>query len=132
MARTEITALCAELAIGFKLVSLGLQGPTENWDQAHNAYKVTISRGRKRATIDFRTGTGWKVDPDLADVLSCMVSDASAGEASFDDFCSDFGYDSDSRKAHATWKACRKMSERLSRLLDSAEIERLREACQDF
>jgi hypothetical protein len=49
------------------------------------------------------------VTPSPADVLSCVCSDARAGEMSFEDFASEFGYDSDSRKAYAVWESCRDM-----------------------
>lgn len=45
--------------------------------------------------------------PAVADVVYCLCSDARAGELDFDDFCSEFGYDSDSRKAERIWQACK-------------------------
>jgi hypothetical protein len=47
------------------------------------------------------------ISPNAADVLSCMVSDTNAGQQSFEEFCSDYGYDIDSRKAFKTWEACK-------------------------
>jgi hypothetical protein len=45
--------------------------------------------------------------PDLSDVVECLLSDAQAGAQSFEDFCSDFGYDVNSREAERTHNACR-------------------------
>lgn len=45
--------------------------------------------------------------PKISDVLDCLLSDCSAGSESFEDFCSNFGYDTDSRKAHETWQICK-------------------------
>lgn len=45
--------------------------------------------------------------PEVRDVLNSLSLDCSIGDQSFDDFCADLGYDTDSRKAYASWEACR-------------------------
>lgn len=50
--------------------------------------------------------------PHAVDVVQSMLSDAT-GE-SFESWCGDLGYDTDSRKALATWEACRE-SDRVMR-----------------
>lgn len=45
--------------------------------------------------------------PTLPGVLYSLQSDVRAGDDSFENFCGDFGYDTDSRKAYATWETCR-------------------------
>lgn len=59
---------------------------------------------------------------DLLSALSCIVRDADAGAFPFRDFCADFGYDEDSRKALKTWKTCKSMEKRLQRVLDGSII----------
>ena len=59
---------------------------------------------------------------DLLSALSCIVRDADAGAFPFRDFCADFGYDEDSRKALKTWKTCKSMEKRLQRVLDGSMI----------
>ena len=44
--------------------------------------------------------------PSLLEVCYSLAMDAQAGRESFEDFCSSFGYDEDSRKAEMTWRAC--------------------------
>lgn len=44
--------------------------------------------------------------PKHGDVLSSLLMDAQAGSETFEEFCSSFGYDSNSRKAEATWREC--------------------------
>jgi len=53
---------------------------------------------------------GWLkvVYPNIADVLSCLLSDASSGEETFYDWASNLGYDTDSRNALDTYLACQK------------------------
>lgn len=43
--------------------------------------------------------------PTVADVLDSLASDASSAGQSFTDWCGDYGYDEDSRKAYRTWQA---------------------------
>jgi hypothetical protein len=58
--------------------------------------------------------------PSVAGMLDCLRSDAHAGESNvFEDFASEFGYDSDSRKAEAIWHACQKIRGELQRLYGS-------------
>ena len=45
-------------------------------------------------------------DDDLKNALECVISDALSGIYSFDEFCSEFGYDEDSRSAERMHKAC--------------------------
>jgi hypothetical protein len=46
--------------------------------------------------------------PKVGDVLSCLLHDGQAGSDTFADFCADFGYDEDSRKAFEIYLACQK------------------------
>jgi hypothetical protein len=57
-------------------------------------------------------------EPTLATVLDCLRSDAQAGEyLIFEDFCSEFGYDADSRKAEKIWRTCQTQRGMLQKLL---------------
>jgi len=47
-----------------------------------------------------------KFRPDIADVLSSLVSDASGTDQPFTDWCADYGYSDDSRKAEAMYREC--------------------------
>lgn len=55
-------------------------------------------------------------DPERGEVLSCLALDARAGEMSFTEFCDEFGYDDDSRRAWEMWQACRRTADRLRRV----------------
>ena len=69
------------------------------------------------------------VKPKTADLLYCLLTDVNAGEESFPDFCSDFGYDEDSRKALGIWEACRKTKSEFP--YSAEEIGELWEYLQD-
>ena len=78
----------------------------DEWQKTATPYTVTLRFRGKRLTTPYFTGSALTEEPTAADVLSSLVVDASCGELSFDEFCRDYGYDTDSRKAERTWKAC--------------------------
>lgn len=89
-----------------------MPGTVRNWHTDPSLYAETIRQAwytDKRAPLV----------PVAADVLSCVVSDAHAGGQSFTEFCSDFGYDEDSRKAHKVWRKCKDGALKAYRLLGS-------------
>jgi len=53
--------------------------------------------------------------PTAADVLNCLASDAAGVEnaRSFEDWCADYGYDTDSRKAEKTFRVCEQQRDSL-------------------
>lgn len=55
--------------------------------------------------------------------ILCTIRSEFYCEPIFEDFCSEFGFDSDSRKAFETWQACLKQSAQLRPLFSETEIE---------
>lgn len=115
-----------------------------NDSQGMDHWKVTLTRraatgkrynARKdgnaivaRMTLTFSQGSGWNgAEPKAKDVLECLGSEAGAfyTEPSFEDWCSDYGYDTDSRRALQTFKACKHQTERLRRFLGADLFEAL-------
>ena len=80
----------------------------------HGKRKITV-----KMTVAFSMGYGHHGKaPDVADVLNCLSSDSSlADDNSFEGFCSELGYDVDSRKAEKTFKACQHTAKRLQNFL---------------
>jgi len=91
----------------------------DDWQKRSHGYTCTLAYQGRRLTVDFWQGTGIKQEPTAAGVLSCLLSDASSGQESFEEFCSNFGYDTDSRSALKTWRACVSMHSKLEKLLGS-------------
>lgn len=91
----------------------------DEWQQGANDWRVTLSYNGRSYTLDFWQGKGITDAPDAAGVLECLLSDASGADQSLEDWCGDLGYDTDSRKAERTWKACQRCALRLRRLLGS-------------
>jgi hypothetical protein len=79
-------------------------------------YKVTLRRGSRRMTLHFSKGIGHHgAEPEAAEVLDCLSSDASGIEngSGFEDWCGEYGYDTDSRKAEKTYKVCARQAAKL-------------------
>jgi hypothetical protein len=72
------------------------------------------------------------VMPTQASVLYCLFRDAQCGAELFADFCSELGYDEDSRKAFRAYEACQKIAKQLRQLFTNAQIEELEEVLQDY
>lgn len=80
-----------------------------------NQYKVTLSRDGKEVSFDFWGSINDRkngVDPSEYDVLACISCDVNCPE-SFEDFCAEYGYDEDSRKAFATFERCAEFARQL-------------------
>jgi hypothetical protein len=82
-------------------------------------YRVTLRRRtpRRSMTVPFSCGSGWTREPDAADVLDCLLSDASSADQSFEDWCGDYGYDTDSRRHERTYKAVVRQTAKLRAFL---------------
>lgn len=70
--------------------------------------------------------------PEPASVLHSLLLDSDACNQSFANWCRDYDYDEDSRKAYATYEACQKNADNLARVLDSKTRDALRDALQDY
>lgn len=71
--------------------------------------------------------------PRLADVIYSLVSIAEAIDyPTFEEWADTFGYESDSRKAEATYRAHLDIGLRLHSAIGDSGLSLLREACQDY
>jgi hypothetical protein len=103
-------------------------------------WKVTLERGSRsvvrsvdditprRMTLTFSKGLGHHgAEPTAEEVLDCLASDASGIENArdFEDFCSEYGYDTDSRKAEKIYKDTKHQTERLRKFLGDEAFDTL-------
>lgn len=95
--------------------------PRDDWDRTARHYKVTLSvpYTDRRMTVSYHMGSGLKHKPKTIEVMSGLLLDASgvAYGQSFEEWASDYGYDTDSRKAEAIYQACREQTEALRNFL---------------
>lgn len=124
---------------GFILGELGLtmrvartEATREGWDAGASHWRVTLRRNGASLATNYSMGSAYVGEPDLRDVFYSLLLDAEAGAQSFEDFCSDFAYDTDSRKAEKMWRACKATAVRLARLFSPDELSDLRELFEDY
>lgn len=100
-------------------VTYGNNGPVSNdeYYRDANPWTVRLRYQGRSLTVPFWTGSAITEEPTAGDVLSCVVSDALAGEQDFAEFCSEFGYDEDSRNAEKIHRGCVSMSKKVRRFL---------------
>jgi hypothetical protein len=82
-----------------------------------------LRRGRRKMTVVFSMGRGLEGRaPEAVDVLDCLAMDAAGvrNAADFEGWCSEYGFDADSRKAEKTFKACEKQASQLERFIGDA------------
>lgn len=90
----------------------------KNWNH-HNVTVLNTENGLK-TRFDFWASIAQPKLSSKYDVLNafrCFVDDALSGDMDFSEFCSEFGYDEDSRRAEKkTWKACKRSTAKLERI----------------
>ena len=118
----EIKADAFASKYGVKLSILGYEWRKYFPDDSAEryAFKCRLSRGRKSYTFTFGQSlyNGSK-EPTMYDILSCLTKwDC----GTFEDFCAEFGYDTDSRKAERAYKGvCKEYSAVVRLFGDSGE-----------
>jgi len=70
--------------------------------------------------------------PNMVSFVWCILSDANSGRDDFHDFCGNFGYDEDSRRAEAIWKACVETAAKIYSSFTTDELNTLEELYQDY
>jgi hypothetical protein len=87
-------------------------------------FKCKLTRGRKSYTFNFgQSLKSGAEEPTMYDILAC-IQKYDCG--TFEDFCSEFGYDTDSRNAERTYKAVCKEFAGVDRLFNDI-IEELQD-----
>ena len=102
----------------------------DDWQQKANDWRITLRYKGHSYSFDYWQGVGIKEDPTIEGVMENLLSDASADQETFEDWCANYGYDTDSRKAEKTYKACVKQTKAVKRLLGK-DYEKFLEAERD-
>lgn len=101
----------------FETKFVGQQEDDKSW--SHFAWSIKIGK----ELFNYRMGLAHvdkfkrPVAPKVDEVLHSLFLDAQCGSLSFNDFCSEFGYDNDSISAFDTYRACMESGEKLRRAL---------------
>jgi hypothetical protein len=97
----------------------------DDWEA--DKWEVTVEYQRRTMEIPYYMGTGnGGVEPSTVEVLNSLFLDSAVGDMTFEDFCSEFGYNSDSRKSLKIYEECNENTESLRKVLgdDFDEIAR--------
>ena len=101
---------------GVKILVLGKEYKKHFADdkQKRWVFKLRLTRNKKRYTFEFGQSIAeGEMPPTMYDVLSCLQKNEIG---TFQDFCSDFGYNDDSIRAYKTYKALLKEYNAVNRL----------------
>lgn len=90
-------------------------------------WACVIAKGTHSMSVPYSQGSAHRLPPALADVLDCLALDAESieSERSFNGWCASLGFDSDSRKAEKTYRACMEQAFALRQMLDGAAYDEL-------
>jgi hypothetical protein len=71
---------------------------------------------------DWENGVTTLEGNNLKWAFQCFLGDAVSADQTFESFCSDFGYDVDSRNAYKIYQACEKSFNKLEKILDNKQF----------
>ncbi len=119
---TEATNLVAKaFNIKLKVKDIAYKSMQGDSNQKRYVFKLQLLRGRKSYTFKFGQSIAkGNEEPTLYDLLSCLQK---YEVGTFEDFCSEFGYDEDSRSAYKTYKAVVKEYDKVCSLFSNDELE---------
>lgn len=91
--------------------------------QNFNNHMITVTNTEtgEKARFEFWASVANPVlnkEYDILNAFYCFVSDAVSGSGTFENFCSELGYDSDSRTAEKIYRKCQKQLEKLKKIYD--------------
>lgn len=80
---------------------------------------VNGKSGNRLRSLKFSQGSALTAEPTAADVLDCLASDASSVENArdFENWCYEFGYETDSRRAEKIYKTIKAQTVKLKELM---------------
>lgn len=120
---SKLDALCESMGVVADPVLVDRALP-EGFDPQANAWDVTLTvdngREMRTETFAYYTGSAITEDPSAADVLYALILEADALDLTFGEWCGEFGYDEDSRKALDLYVQCQENGRRVRALLGDA------------
>ena len=95
------------------------------------AFRTTARKGTV-AYANWERANLQPVAPCAADVIYSLLSDAEAADMSFNDWCDNFGYSSDSISAFITYQQCSTIGYDLQKVFTAKQRAELSELLQDY
>jgi hypothetical protein len=94
--------------------------PAMDGGETMDHWRCTLRYAGRRMSLVYSMGSGHNgKEPQAKAVLECLFLDASGIDSArdFSDWCFEYGYDTDSRRAERIYKACQSTAVRLRKLL---------------
>lgn len=154
MSTTEATHAAVEALLQSKFITFKITGggETRQGDWACDQWNVQMFSPLSRPTIHFPfyTGLGHRVvkkgqrlwpgekpqatpkAPHIASVIHSLMLDSGALDESFDNWCDNFGYNSDSIKAFNTYRECCELGKKFRPLFDRDTYQQLSKLLEDY
>lgn len=136
---TQVDGMLAAHGVTLDITLVG-ERTMDGW--AHDEWQVAFRREGKEFVTEYRTGTGHRVRgtfgcekavaPKAATVLHCLCYDAECGSDTFEEFCGNLGYDTDSRKALKTYLACQEIGSKLRQLLGHTLLQEISDIALEY
>lgn len=82
-------------------------------------WNVTLSYAGRTMTLDFWQGVAHTDEPTTAEIVACIASDSNTLDYcnGFSDWADEYGYDTDSRAAEATYNAVKAQRDAFATLM---------------
>lgn len=114
-----------------QLLAIGAKPPKYAKKRDKSVGDMQAILGRAGFTIKDLYATFTPV-PASAGVIWSLLLDSSASNESFDDWCANYGYDTDSRKALETYLACQQNGTKLRKVFTSSQLDTLQAMLEDY
>jgi hypothetical protein len=112
-----------------KLKAKGVQFPFDTeGSYNHNKFLISVKNNATGdrtsfyffgSVNDYNNGKVELNEEDLKHAFYCLISDSLSAVNDFEDFCSEFGYNTDSRTAERIYKGCKKQYNKAIKLVDN-------------
>ena len=123
---------CDEWRVAFQRVHLDSRLPVRDKAPLETAYYTGTGHRAKPAKRTSWDNAPRPVAPTAASVLYSLLLDASGADENFYDWCADYGYDTDSRKALATYEACCIIRADVNKFFTATERAELAAILEDY
>jgi hypothetical protein len=109
-------------------------GALPNTQYEYDAWRLAAEHGKLPKVTSYGASlTSIELErPNVLDVLYSLTMDADAIDYAFDEWCANYGYDTDSRKAEATYKECLQIAIKLRRMVGDEGLHTLRAIFADY
>lgn len=98
-----------------------------DWSSKAHHWKCTLKRKGLQFTVYFSMGMLRPEEPSIEEVIDCLRADRDSIESSgsFEDWASELGYDSDSRKAFKSYSVSKKQSFKFAGFMGREALDEL-------